>query len=222
MLNGKSIIITGANGALGRAVVDTTIEQGASVIAIDRVFDGERDGVRQIAIDLTDATAIAGALTEIDSIDGLFNIAGGFAMGPAVHETQASEWEAMFAMNVVTARNMCAAVVPKMLTTGQGTIVNVGAMSAREGQGNMGAYCVAKSAVMRLTESLSKELRQLGINVNAVLPSIIDTPTNRGDMPDADCSKWVAPDELAEVICFLGSDAARAIHGALVPVVGLS
>lgn len=222
MLNGKSIIITGANGALGRAVVDTAMEQGASVIAIDRVFDGERDGIRQIAIDLTDATAIAGALTEIDAIDGLFNIAGGFAMGPAVHETQASEWEAMFAMNVVTARNMCAAVVPILLTTGRGTIVNVGAMSAREGQGNMGAYCVAKSAVMRMTESLSKELRQLGINVNAVLPSIIDTPTNRGDMPDADFAKWVAPDDLAEVICFLGSDAACAIHGALVPVVGLS
>ena len=220
MLNGKSIIITGANGALGRVVVDTTIEQGASVIAMDRVFDRDRDGVQQIVIDLTDAEAISEALTEIDSIDGLFNIAGGFAMGPAVHETQASEWEAMFAMNVVTARNMCVAVVPKMLTAGHGAIVNVGAMSAREGQGNMGAYCVAKSTVMRLTESLSKELRQLGINVNAVLPSIIDTPMNRDDMPDADYSKWVAPSALAEVICFLGSDAARAMHGALVPVVG--
>ncbi|MFP6681744.1 MAG: SDR family NAD(P)-dependent oxidoreductase [Gammaproteobacteria bacterium] len=222
MLNGKSIIITGANGALGRVVVDTTIEQGASVIAMDRVFDRDRGGVQQIVIDLTDAEAISEALTEIDSIDGLFNIAGGFAMGPAVHETQASEWEAMFAMNVVTARNMCAAVVPKMLTVGHGAIVNVGAMSAQEGQGNMGAYCVAKSTVMRLTESLSKELRQLGINVNAVLPSIIDTPMNRGDMPDADYSKWVAPSALAEVICFLGSDAARAMHGALVPVVGRS
>lgn len=222
MLNGKSIIITGANGALGRVVVDTTIDQGASVIAMDRVFDRDRDGVQQIVIDLTDAEAISEALTEIDSIDGLFNIAGGFAMGPAVHETQASEWEAMFAMNVVTARNMCAAVVPKMLTVGHGAIVNVGAMSAQEGQGNMGAYCVAKSTVMRLTESLSKELRQLGINVNAVLPSIIDTPMNRDDMPDADYSKWVAPSALAEVICFLGSDAARAMHGALVPVVGRS
>jgi NAD(P)-dependent dehydrogenase (short-subunit alcohol dehydrogenase family) len=128
----------------------------------------------------------------------------------------------MFSMNVATARNMCAAVVPKMLAESCGTIVNVGAMSAREGQGNMGAYCVAKSAVMRLTESLSKELREQRINVNAVLPSIIDTPTNRADMPDAEHSKWVDPNDLAEVICFLGSDAARAIHGALVPVVGLS
>ncbi len=128
----------------------------------------------------------------------------------------------MFAMNVETTRNMCAAVVPKMLAAGSGSIVNVGANSAREGQGNMGAYCIAKSAVMRLTESLSKELRHQGVNVNAVLPSIIDTPTNRADMPDADFAKWVAPVDLAEVICFLGSDAARAVHGALLPVVGLS
>ncbi len=222
MLNGKTIIITGANGALGRAVVATAMGQGASVIAIDRIFDGDRDGIQQIVTELTDPDAVAAAVAGIDRVDGLFNIAGGFAMGPSVHETQASEWEAMFAMNVVTVRNMCAAVVPKMLGTGRGAIVNVGANSAREGQGNMGAYCVAKSAVMRLTESLSKELRQPGINVNAVLPSIIDTPTNRGDMPDADFAKWVAPDDLAAVICFLGSDAARAVHGALVPVVGLS
>lgn len=222
MLNGKTIIITGANGVLGRAVVNSAMGQGASIIAVDRIFEGERNGVRQLVVDLTDANAVAGAIAEFDAIDGLFNIAGGFAMGPAVHETKMSEWDAMFAMNVVTARNMCAAVVPKMLAAGRGAIVNVGAMSAREGQGNMGAYCVAKSAVMRLTESLSKELRQRGINVNGVLPSIIDTPTNRADMPDADHAKWVAPNDLAEVICFLGSASARAVHGALVPVVGLS
>jgi NAD(P)-dependent dehydrogenase (short-subunit alcohol dehydrogenase family) len=222
MLNGKTIIITGANGVLGQAVVNTAMGQGASIIAVDRLFDGERDGAHRIVLDLTHADAVASAMAEINTVDGLFNIAGGFAMGPAVHETEISEWDAMFAMNVVTARNMCAAVVSKMLAAGHGAIVNVGAMSAREGQGNMGAYCVAKSAVMRLTESLAKELRQRGINVNAVLPSIIDTPTNRADMPDADHAKWVDPNDLAEVICFLGSDAARAVHGALVPVVGLS
>lgn len=222
MLKGKTIIVTGANGALGRAVVESAITGGASVIALDQLFASERDGVRQIVVDLTDAKAVAAAIDPIDAIDGLFNVAGGFAMGPAVHETQTSEWEAMFAMNVTTARNMCAAVVPKMLAAKRGAIVNVGAMSAREGQGNMGAYCVAKSAVMRMTESLSKELRAHGINVNAVLPSIIDTPTNRADMPDANHAKWVDPNDLANVICFLGSDAARAMHGALVPVVGLS
>ena len=109
-----------------------------------------------------------------------------------------------------------------MLANGEGRIVNVGALSAREGQAQMSAYCAAKSTVMRLTESLSKELRHKGINVNAVLPSIIDTPTNRNDMPDADFSQWVVPADLAEVMLFLCSDAAKPIHGALVPVPGLS
>jgi NAD(P)-dependent dehydrogenase (short-subunit alcohol dehydrogenase family) len=112
--------------------------------------------------------------------------------------------------------------MPIFLARGRGSVVNIGAMSAREGQANMSAYCAAKSVVMRLTESLSKELRNKRVNVNAVLPSIIDTPRNRADMPDADFSRWVSPDDLANVICFLGSDAAAAIHGALVPVVGLS
>ncbi len=221
-MDGKVIIITGANGVLGRAVVAVATMQGATIITLDLAFADVRDDGRQFSLDLTDANAVASCVKQFDKIDGLFNIAGGFAMGPAVHETGLSEWDAMFALNVTTMRNMCAAVVPKMLAAGGGTIVNVGAMSAREGQGNMGAYCVAKSAVMRLTESLSKELRHQGINVNAVLPSIIDTPTNRADMPDANFSKWVDPAELAQVICFLGSKAARAVHGALLPVVGLS
>ena len=134
-------------------------------------------------------------------------------MGPAVHETTAEQWDHMLRINVSTMRNTGCAVVPKMVARGHGSIVNVGAMSAREGQANMGAYCVAKSAVMRLTESLSKELRQQGINVNAVLPSIIDTPANRADMPAADFSNLVRPQDLANVICYLGSEAARAVHG---------
>ncbi|MFT4584929.1 MAG: NAD(P)-dependent dehydrogenase (short-subunit alcohol dehydrogenase family) [Gammaproteobacteria bacterium] len=222
MLKNKTIIITGANGVLGRAVIDVAQAQGAELIGFDRIFDGNRDDLRQVVVDLADPKAVAEAIENIAQIDGLFNIAGGFAMGPAVHETKASEWDAMFAMNFLTARNMCEAVVPRMIKAGGGKIVNVGALSAREGQGNMGAYCVAKSAVMRMTESMSKELRDQGINVNAVLPSILDTPTNRGDMPDADHTKWVHPKQLAEVISFLGSDAAAAVHGALLPVSGLS
>jgi len=221
-LKDETIIVTGANGALGSAVVGAAVERGANVIAVDLGFTGTRSGVQQLELDLCDAPAVAAALEKISVIDALFNIAGGFDMGPAVHETSAAQWDAMFNMNVTTMRNMCAAAVPKMLAAGGGRIVNVGALSAREGQGNMGAYCLAKSAVMRITESMSKELRQRGINVNAVLPSIIDTPTNRRDMPDADFSKWVDPADLAEVICFLGSAGARAVHGALVPVAGLS
>ncbi len=218
----KTIIITGANGTLGRATVAAALERGATVIAIDLEHASPSGAVKTLALDLTDAGAVAAAVADLGRIDALFNIAGGFDMGPAVHETPDTGFDAMFRMNVVTMRNMCAAAIPVMLRQGRGAIVNVGALSAREGQANMGAYCVAKSAVMRLTESMAKELRKDGINVNAVLPSIIDTPPNRQAMPDADFSKWVAPADLANVICFLGSDAARAVHGALVPVTALS
>jgi NAD(P)-dependent dehydrogenase (short-subunit alcohol dehydrogenase family) len=221
-LKDKTVIVTGANGALGKAVVAAALHNGAKVIALDLGFSETGAQVRQMELDLGDAAAVSAAVRDCGRIDVLLNIAGGFAMGPSVHETSAADWDAMFRMNVDTMRNMCAAVVPAMLAQGRGNIVNVGALSAREGQGQMGAYCVAKSAVMRITESMSKELRGHGINVNAVLPSILDTPTNRADMPDADHSKWVDPADLAHVICFLGSDAACAVHGALVPVTGLS
>lgn len=221
-MKGNTVIITGANGALGRAVVSAARARDAEVVAVDLSFADNAVGYRQIELDLNDAGAVDKAIGTIDRIDAVFNIAGGFAMGPAVHETGGDEWQAMFDMNVVTMRNMCDAVVPRMLAQGSGRIVNVGALSAREGQGNMGAYVVAKSTVMRLTETMAKELRHHGVNVNAVLPSIIDTPTNRADMPDADHDKWVDPADLARVICFLGSSEARALHGALVPVCGLS
>ncbi|MGE4615520.1 MAG: SDR family NAD(P)-dependent oxidoreductase [Gammaproteobacteria bacterium] len=214
--------MTGASGALGQVVAETARLQGALVSALDLHECAGHEDIRKFSVDLTDAPATMECIRQIGDIDVVFNIAGGFAMGPAVHKTTAEQWDHMFRMNVSTMRNTVSAVVPKMVARGHGSIVNVGAMSAREGQANMGAYCVAKSAVMRLTESLSKELRHQSINVNAVLPSIIDTPANRTDMPDADFSNWVRPQDLANVICFLGSEAARAVHGALLPVQALA
>ena len=114
------------------------------------------------------------------------------------------------------------AVVPGMIERGGGKIVNVGAFSAQKGQALMGAYGAAKGAVIRLTESMAAELRDKNINVNCVLPSIIDTPENRAAMPDADPARWVAAEDLANVIAFLASDAARAVHDAALPVTGLS
>ena len=222
MLAGKQIVITGANGALGSAAVERALAHGASVIGVDLMFAGSTNKVHQISVDLTDMEATKKALGGIDRVDAICNIAGGFSMGPQVHALDNAEWDRLFAMNVTTMRHVNAALIPKMLQQKSGKIVNVGALSAREGQGHMGAYCAAKSTVMRLTESLSKELRADGINVNAVLPSIIDTPTNRNDMPDANFSQWVAPSALAEVMLFLCSDAAQPIHGALLPVPGLS
>lgn len=222
-LTGKRVVVTGANGALGRAVVARSRALGADVIGLDLRFDGDDIGTAaSVTLDLTDAPATERCFESLGRIDVLCNVAGGFAMGGSAYEVASPEWDAMFKINVATTQNAIHAAVPVMLRQGRGSIVNVGALSAREGQANMSAYCAAKSVVMRLTESLSKELRGKGINVNAVLPSIIDTARNRAEMPDADFARWVKPADLANVICFLGSEDAAAIHGALLPVTGLS
>jgi len=155
-------------------------------------------------------------------IDVLCNIAGAFRMGSAVHETSDKDWNFLLDVNARTVLNTSRAVVPAMLKAGGGKIVNVGAFAAQKGVAQMGAYVAAKSAVIRLTETMAVGLRERNINVNCVLPTIIDTPENRAAMPDVDPKRWVAPAALAEVILFLASDAARAIHGAALPVTGLS
>jgi len=223
MLENLQIVITGAAGSLGQATAELATGYGAKVTGLDIV---DRKDLPHTAayrrLDLLDRAATAACFRELGRVDVLCNIAGGFAMGDDAADPESKQWEQMFRLNVDTMRNATMAAVPLMLAQGGGAIVNVGALGALSGQGSMSAYCCAKSSVMRLTESLSAELREKGINVNAVLPSIIDTPPNRSAMPDADFSAWVAPRQLAEVICFLASARAAAIHGALLPVRGLS
>lgn len=219
-LHGKRVAVTGANGALGRAVVDRARALGAEVLQLDLAFGPEADTSCH-AIDLADAEATGACFGRLGRVDVLLNIAGGFSMGPQTWEVADADWEQMFAINVRTLQNAVRAVVPGMIAAGRGSIVNVGALGALKGLPRMSAYTAAKSVVMRLTESLSAELKDQGINVNAVLPSLIDTPRNRADMPGADYARWLKPDDLANVMCFLGSDAARAVHGALVPVSAL-
>jgi NAD(P)-dependent dehydrogenase (short-subunit alcohol dehydrogenase family) len=220
-LSGKRVAITGANGALGRAVAARAALLGGDCLLIDIDFAPDLAGPSAHRVDLGDRAATAACLGALGRVDVLFNVAGGFAMGERAWEADEAAWNGMFAINVRTLQNAVRAVVPGMLESGRGAIVNVGALGALKGQAHMSAYTAAKSVVLRLTESLSAELREKGINVNAVLPSLIDTPRNRADMPDADHARWVKPDDLAAVICFLGSEAARAVHGALVPVTGL-
>jgi NAD(P)-dependent dehydrogenase (short-subunit alcohol dehydrogenase family) len=227
------VVVTGAAGALGRAVVAAFEARGAAVVLVDttqaaleRAF-GAESGRRLFApADLLDPAAAREvaerAIRRCGRIDVLCNVAGGFVMGEAVHELSADAWQRMFDLNVRTLLNAAQAVVPVMLERGGGRIVNVGAFAAQRGAARMGAYVAAKSSVIRLTETMAAELRERGINVNCVLPTIIDTPANRADMPAADPARWVAPEALADVIVFLASDAARAIHGAAIPVTGLS
>ena len=155
-------------------------------------------------------------------IDVAVHLAGGFTMGQAVHQQDfVAALEQMLDQNLRTVVHSTAAVLPSMLAQGAGAVVNVGAASAGQGAAHMGAYAASKSALARLTESLAAEVRGQGVRVNAVLPSIIDTPANRAAMPDADSTHWVAPEALADVITFLASPAARALHGACVPVMGM-
>jgi len=229
----RTVVITGAAGNLGRAVAAAFAARGANLVLIDRSDELLRkaypdDEPRRLfaAVDLLDAAqtqaAIARAAERFGRIDVLANLAGGFRMGEAVHETTDATWNFLLDINVRTLLNTVRAVVPQMLAAGGGKIVNVGAASALKGAALMGAYVAAKSAVIRLTETMALELREKNVNVNCVLPTIIDTPENRVAMPDADPARWVAPEDLASVIVFLASDAARAIHGAAVPVAGLS
>jgi len=187
-----------------------------------------QDGPNQVFLEVnllnpeSVGSAIGKALERFGRIDVLCNIAGGFRMGPPVHETKDADWDFLFGLNARSVLNTCRAAVPAMLKGGGGKIVNIGAFAAQRGAANMGSYIASKSAVIRLTETMAAELREKNINVNCVLPTIIDTPENRLAMPNADPRRWVAPQDLAAVIVFLASDAARAIHGAAIPVAGLS
>lgn len=229
---GRTVMITGAAGHLGRAVAAAFAERGASLVLVDRTrealekaFGGEDERRLFVPTNLLEPreveAAAAEALLRFEHLDVLCNIAGGFRMGEAVHETSDATWDFLFDLNARTLLHACRAVVPHLIERGRGAVVNVGAFSALKGAANTGAYVASKAAVIRLTESMSLELRELGINVNCVLPTTLDTPDNRAAMPDADPSRWVAPADLAAVIVFLASDAARAVHGAAVPVTGL-
>ena len=211
---GKTIPITGAKGNLGSALAKAFTAKGATVVPIDL----PTNLLDQAQVDIVVKKAIA----DFKRIDVLCNIAGGFRMGKPVHDTPDADWNFLMDLNARTVLHTARAVVPHMIAAGGGKIVNVGAFAAQKGAANMGAYAASKSAVIRLTETMAAELREKNINVNCVLPTIIDTPQNRADMPKADPGRWVAPADLANVIVFLVSDEARAVHGATLAVTGLS
>jgi len=227
---GRTCVVTGAAGNLGRAVANAFASLGASLILVDHndetlrsAYGGDGDRRSLVCTDLLDASSVAKALGggRFPRIDVLCNLAGGFRMGEAVHEISEDAWDFMLDLNVKSVINTARAVVPRMIAAGNGKIVNIAALAGLAGKAGMGAYSASKSALIRLTESMSAELRGQGINVNCILPSIIDTPQNRATMPEADPARWVAPDALADVVTFLASDHARAIHGAAIPVTGL-
>lgn len=219
-LSSKLIVVTGALGVLGSVVAGMVEAAGARVAHVDHA-DGKAPGPLVFCgVDLTDEAAATRTMAEIAAagggkIDGLVNIAGGFVW-QTLKDGGAATFEHMFRMNLLTAVNAVRAA-ESALAAANGAIVNIGANAAARAAAGMGAYTAAKSGVLRLTESLAEELAGQ-VRVNAVMPSIIDTPANRRDMPKADFASWVQPTDIGKVILFLLSEEASAITGAAIPV----
>ena len=232
----RVVMVGGASGNLGEAVVRAFHAAGANLVLPDRkpdrlpnLFPGLADSPEHLPIGPVDATdaasvdrAVQAALERFGRIDVLANTVGGYRAGTPVHETPLDTWDFMLNLNARTALVLSRTVVPHMLEQGSGKIVHVAARAALKGGAKSAAYSVSKSAIVRLVESMAAELRHKNINVNCVLPGTIDTPQNRQDMPNADHSRWVPPEAIADVMLFLASDAARAVNGAAIPVYGRS
>jgi NAD(P)-dependent dehydrogenase (short-subunit alcohol dehydrogenase family) len=233
-MNSLVSIITGARGNLGFATARAFLAAGHRTVLVDRSPDrlheafknlvGSPDHLLTGGVDLADAAALEKlvdtTLVRFGRVDALVHTVGGWRGGRPVHETDLTDWDFLFNVNLRTTLLCCRAVVPPMLKQQRGRIVTVASRDGLAGTAGYAAYSVSKSAVLRLTESLADELKASNINVNCVLPSTLDTPQNRAAMPEADFSRWVEPAAVADVILFLASDEARAIHGAAIPVFG--
>jgi len=221
MLEGRTIVVTGALGALGRTVAEVLEAAGAKVAHFDHVKADVSGELIFDGLDLTDEAATTAAMAAVvkrcGGIDGLVNIAGGFTYA-TLADAPASVWDQMFRINLVTAVTATRAALSALSASCSGSIVNIGAGAAAKAGAGMGPYTASKAGVAKLTESLAEELAGAGVRVNAILPSTIDTPANRRGMPTADFSTWVQPGDIATVIVFLLSDQAAAITGALIPV----
>jgi len=230
------VLLAGASGNLGQAVTRAFYAAGARLVLLDRATDRLPQLFPELAatpehlllgsVDVTDAASVEQAvettLAHFGRIDVLVNTVGGYRAGQPVHETPPETWDFMLNLNARTAFILSQAVAPPMLAQGAGKIVHVAARAALAGAANAAAYSASKAALVRLVESQAEELKRANINVNCVLPGTIDTPQNRQAMPKANFSRWVSPEAIADVILFLASDAARAVHGAAVPVFGQS
>ena len=228
-LQAKVVAITGGFGQLGQAVVRAALDAGAQVAALDRAR-APREGTLSAGVltlgelDLAEPVVAASALDQVarrfGGVDALVNIAGAFRW-ETLEKGGLETWDLLYRVNLRSAVSASKAVLPHLLRRGGGRIVNIGAgAAAAKAAAGMGAYAASKAGVAKFTEALAEELKDHNVTVNAVLPSTIDTPANRADMPDADFSRWVTPQAIADVIVFLLSGQAGAVTGALIPVSG--
>ena len=214
----RTALITGATGGLGGAVVDRFAGEGWSVLGVDKRPGEDRENVRFVTADLFDPAQVGHAVAQAGpDLQAVVNLVGGFAAPGRVHETPIEVFEEQFRLNLRPTYLVTAAAIPRM---SGGTVVCVGTRAALRPFPGAAGYVASKAAVLALVRALDTEYRDDGIRVNAVLPSVIDTPANRSAMPEADHDTWVRPEEIAEVIHFLSSDASSPISGAEIPVYG--
>ncbi|HKQ48956.1 MAG TPA: SDR family NAD(P)-dependent oxidoreductase [Phycisphaerae bacterium] len=228
----RVVMITGSVGNLGQAVAEALVAMGARTVLVDRSQDRLSEAFPKLTnnadhllvggVDLLSAESVsncvAKAVARFDRIDALVHTVGGFRGGKSVAEESLEAWDSLFNLNVRTTLLACRAVIPAMRRQRSGRIVTVGSRAALQGGAGLAAYCAAKSAVLRMTESMAAELAPEGINVNCVLPGTLDTPQNRAAMPDADSTTWVRPANVARVVAFLVSDLAQAVRGVAIPL----
>ena len=232
MMRDKTILITGATGAVGRVVSRAMAATDASLVlsgrrqsALDQLASSLDTGrVVAVAADLTNAgevdALVSSASAESGGVDILLNIAGGWRGGERVAKVSEDAWDSALDLNLRSAFLINRAVLPYMVSQGWGRIVNMGSRAVERPGARQVAYNVSKAGVVALTASIAAEYRRRGVAANVILPAIVDTPSNRSSMPDADRSRWVTPEQIADLMLYLCSDAGAALNGASIPVYG--
>ncbi|NJK38851.1 MAG: 3-oxoacyl-ACP reductase FabG [Oscillatoriales cyanobacterium RM2_1_1] len=229
-MKGKQVLLTGGTGGLGMGVTPLVVARGAKVTIpyrsgeeVDRLkgilTPTEFESIRFVKAELTDETTVEKLINDMGRVDVLIHLVGGFSMGK-VHEYSYGDWKQDFTLNLDTTFLLCKHSLAKMLQQDYGRIVTVGSRGAVQPMGQLAAYCASKAGVVALTQAIADETKGTNITANTVLPSVIDTPSNRESMGSEQAEQWVKPESLGEVICFLASEAAQDIRGAAVPVYG--
>lgn len=229
-MQGKRVLLTGGTGGLGIGVTPAVLAQGAEVTIpyysnqeVERLkgilSPDDFAGIQFIPANLTDEGSVENVINRMGRVDALIHLVGGFAMGKT-HEYSFADWKRDFDLNLSTTFLVCKHSLKKMLEHGYGRIVTVGSRGAVEPAGQLAAYCASKAGVVALTKAIADETKGTNITANVVLPSVIDTPSNRQAMGEDNADKWVKPESLAQVICFLASEAAKDVRGAAIPVYG--
>ena len=226
-MNNKVVLITGAKGGLGSFVTQRFLATGATVVGTSRTIsqaDFPEANFVALPVDFTKAGAAGKAVESVVSrfrrLDALVHLLGGFAGGQTVAETDDATWEQMCDLNLMSAFYVLRAAIPHLRKSGKGRIIAIGSLTAVEPHAGLGAYVTFKAALTMLVRTVASENKDAGLTANVVLPGTMDTPTNRKSMPGADFSKWVRPDDVADLVLWLADDRAAHITGTAIPVDG--